>query len=426
MIHHLKNILLPLFVFGLHALSLAQIMIPNPSFEDTILREFPPEPWQHLSTPDHQPGNWSVTAPAYHGNYYLGMVTRSNGTQEHTFVRVDIPAGQEWNMIFWISGTSDIYGNGGREPCRINFWVSDTTPDAPASYRKRIYQSDLAPLDGWESRIFNFSTEQAAKYLILQSEFSDPSDPTWANVFIDHLSPIYQGRIIMDAGPDTTLCEGDSLVLTSSHPDMTLSMGFGLKTDRLVIRFPGLYTIHYHYRDLVVVDSLRVQVNAYPRFQLPADTAICEGESFSVAPNPIPNATEFSWSDGLTGPERIIERPGLYELTAWKGECLFTDTIVVGSTVCTHTLEMPNVFSPNGDGYNDLFLPMEALNVIDPTWIIFDRWGREIFQSTSLHPGWDGTWHRAPMPAGTYYWVLSFLDPRQQRHIKKGYVVLLR
>jgi gliding motility-associated-like protein len=84
------------------------------------------------------------------------------------------------------------------------------------------------------------------------------------------------------------------------------------------------------------------------------------------------------------------------------------------------TITLPNIFTPNGDGDNDRFVPFEAF---PGNWIltIFNRWGVEVFATENLSQGWNGD----DSPSATYYWVLQ---PRygQQGESRAGYVMLVR
>jgi len=65
-------------------------------------------------------------------------------------------------------------------------------------------------------------------------------------------------------------------------------------------------------------------------------------------------------------------------------------------------IEMPNVFSPNGDGHNDRFLPLDYTGT--PGLLeVFNRWGQMIFSTRALAQGWSGN----DVPDGTYYFVVT-------------------
>jgi gliding motility-associated-like protein len=83
-------------------------------------------------------------------------------------------------------------------------------------------------------------------------------------------------------------------------------------------------------------------------------------------------------------------------------------------------ITLPNIFTPNGDGENDRFLPFEAF---PGNWqlTVFDRWGSTVFETTNLSQGWSGV----DSSEGTYYWVLQPRDG-QQGESRAGYVTLVR
>jgi gliding motility-associated-like protein len=88
---------------------------------------------------------------------------------------------------------------------------------------------------------------------------------------------------------------------------------------------------------------------------------------------------------------------------------------------------VPNSFTPNGDGQNDVFMPVgEAGNIISVE--VFSRWGEILFQSkNNPNPMWDGTNGKNICPDGTYYYVVKYSIPRLgEEGTQTGYVTLLR
>lgn len=70
-----------------------------------------------------------------------------------------------------------------------------------------------------------------------------------------------------------------------------------------------------------------------------------------------------------------------------------------------YNLEMPTGFTPNGDGYNDLFLPIEFIGFEHLKIEIFNRWGDLIYTSSNLMQGWNGKYNGRISVDGTYFWV---------------------
>lgn len=76
----------------------------------------------------------------------------------------------------------------------------------------------------------------------------------------------------------------------------------------------------------------------------------------------------------------------------------------INISIANSILEMPNAFSPNGDGINDIYKAKAThRSIIEFKAYIFNRWGQKIFEWTDINGGWDGTWHGKQVKDGTYY-----------------------
>jgi len=88
---------------------------------------------------------------------------------------------------------------------------------------------------------------------------------------------------------------------------------------------------------------------------------------------------------------------------------------------------IPNAFSPNEDGLNDEFRP--SINGYEPEnykMYIFNRWGNQIFESTDLMHGWNGTYKNSESPQDVYIWLIIYDDLNKQEKSKTGVVTLIR
>lgn len=92
-----------------------------------------------------------------------------------------------------------------------------------------------------------------------------------------------------------------------------------------------------------------------------------------------------------------------------------------------NTFFAPNVFTPNGDGLNDQFLPTGILiGVTEYRLRVWTRWGELIFTSDNPKVGWDGSFNGRESPGGGYLWDAQFLDVNGDDMAFKGGVVLVR
>ncbi len=119
-----------------------------------------------------------------------------------------------------------------------------------------------------------------------------------------------------------------------------------------------------------------------------------------------------------------VEGDAEYYLAQWDFKYDLTwDTVRVILDYCPE-LELPNVFTPNGDGHNELWRPIgEDIGQVELS--IYSRWGRSVYTysgALSSFGGWDG----GSSPAGTYYVVVRALAPDGLAMEQKGILTLLR
>ena len=102
------------------------------------------------------------------------------------------------------------------------------------------------------------------------------------------------------------------------------------------------------------------------------------------------------------GSDKIV-----YRVTAFKkgNNNMFSvsNTVEITPPVSVY---IPNAFTPDGDGLNDIFIPV-GKGITEYTLQIFDRWGELIFQSSDFNKGWDGTYKSEPVPMGSYVYKIS-------------------
>jgi len=90
------------------------------------------------------------------------------------------------------------------------------------------------------------------------------------------------------------------------------------------------------------------------------------------------------------------------------------------------TLYIPSVFTPNGDGVNDIFLVFSPKKITDFDMLISNRSGTVIFRSKDINIGWNGEIANTPAPQGTYAYIIMFKDSYGRKQIKKGTINLMR
>jgi gliding motility-associated-like protein len=125
----------------------------------------------------------------------------------------------------------------------------------------------------------------------------------------------------------------------------------------------------------------------------------------------------------------VYAQAGTYTVTlfATKGTCLATYSQVIRVDIPSK-LEVPNVFTPNGDNSNDIFF-VNTANLDEITALIFDRWGNKIYELTTNkgNIAWDGKSNTGKeAPDGTYFYVITAKGKDGVNYETKGTVSLFR
>ncbi|MCK7555213.1 gliding motility-associated C-terminal domain-containing protein [Chitinophaga sedimenti] len=233
-----------------------------------------------------------------------------------------------------------------------------------------------------------------------------------------------------ELGPDRIICPDGRFTIDARTADAaTYLWNDGDRSPIKSIDRAGTYilSIMDKYCYDVKSDSIKVRVAGAPKVSLGNDTMICRGLTYTIKPKLLEDATHIRWSNGQTGPSINVTEPGTYTVTAYNDCGSTTDEIVVDFMECESKPDIPNAFSPNGDGRNDIFRPVVRGPMYDYELRIFNRWGQIVFMSKDLHKGWDGTFKGKPVDNSTFVWWMSYKKVQNGPvFILKGEVTVIR
>jgi large repetitive protein len=88
-------------------------------------------------------------------------------------------------------------------------------------------------------------------------------------------------------------------------------------------------------------------------------------------------------------------------------------------------LFVPNVFSPDGNGVNDVLF-VDGKNIMELNLQVYNRWGNLVFQSTSLTKGWDGMYQGQPVNQGVFVYMLTGRYKNGEVFEQKGTITVVR
>ena len=172
----------------------------------------------------------------------------------------------------------------------------------------------------------------------------------------------------------------------------------------------------------------------------PADTTVMQGSIITLnsvfGGYPSSAITSYTWipATGLscytcanpidsTGP--YTDTLSTYVLiVTYNSGCIVSDSVTIHMELLGISA-IPDAFSPNGDGKNDTFMILTKA-VSSARLSIYNRWGEQVYTSTDINQGWDGTYKGVPQPTGVYtlFYTVVYLDGKTES--RTGSVTLLR
>ena len=230
-------------------------------------------------------------------------------------------------------------------------------------------------------------------------------------------------NLSVDIGPDTTVCNQTAFILDAGNQPLDYTWQDGSKGSSLSVNTTGLYIVTASDGVCAVKDSVQVNFNKKPEFNLGEDKAFCNGDVFILGNN-LPNIYSYAWEDGSTSPVRSVSKTGAFKLTAFNECGSFADEVIIRPGDCT--LGVPNAFTPNGDGKNDVFKISKTNPLSGFSMQVFNRWGQKVFESRDQSQGWNGDIGGRNCDPGNYPYVIQYRKDDGNTVVLKGVLLLIR
>jgi len=157
------------------------------------------------------------------------------------------------------------------------------------------------------------------------------------------------------------------------------------------------------------------------------DTTICESDKLDIELT-YPNYVNYIWQDSSTQANFTINKAGIYFVKVFDGCTSTSDTVTIKTKDCTCFFYVPTGFSPNNDGFNDIFLPFnKCASFSDYNLSVYNRWSEIVFKTNDVTIGWNGFFKDKLQMTDSYVWYLEYFDIRQNEKIfLKGTINLIR
>lgn len=246
------------------------------------------------------------------------------------------------------------------------------------------------------------------------------------------------------AGPADTLCPGKSVQLQGSGGVQYLwSPGTNLNDSTVANPTVDQPISTVTYRLTVTgangcrsIDSAATTVVVLPppKVSAGADTVVVIGQPVQLNAVDVDGSgfTSYAWSPAqglsdpnIANPTAVITGDITYTVLATDPSgCSATATVVIGA-VSTANIIVPNAFTPNNDGHNDI-LRVNAFGVQLKYFRVYNRYGQLVFASSDAGAGWDGYISGQPAAPGAYVWTAAGVGDHGLLLERMGTVILIR
>ena len=195
----------------------------------------------------------------------------------------------------------------------------------------------------------------------------------------------------------------------------------------------GEYLLRYQQGDICngTADTFLISLVDPPSLILSNDTTVYAGQEVQLS---VSGANFYTWQPAgslncanCSDPLFTADTTTLFVVTGTAStNCEATDSLLI-TVLPELKFDLPNAFTPNGDGSNDVFLPVFKGEVFEQFHLkIYSRWGKLVYESRLPTQGWNGTVDGVPLPSDVYVYVFGYRFTDGRSGQESGDVSLLR
>ncbi|MEO7523310.1 MAG: gliding motility-associated C-terminal domain-containing protein, partial [Ferruginibacter sp.] len=347
------------------------------------------------------------------------------------------------NTTFYVSATSGVC-EGPRSPLTV---IVNSTPAAPAVGGPVTYcqASVVPPLSATGSNLLWYdgpsggtgSTSAPANYTSVVGN---------TTYYVSQTTGICEGprasinvtiNPYPNLGPNLqdTVCFGDSVNLSAKFNTTGFTIKWTLEGVEVAtpeaVKATGVYQLEAT-NSVGCSDTVLVAVKIQP--VVPAfagnDTTAIKGAPHMLLGS---GGASYTWTPAFPlnamdaqYPLATLDHDQLFTVTVTDiAGCIGTDKVFV-KVYDGPTYYVPNAFSPNGDGLNDIFRVVPVGIAYTDYFKIFNRFGQLVFESNEWMKGWDGSFRGKKQPIGNYVWVLKGMNKYGKVVEMKGTVLIIQ
>lgn len=352
----------------------------------------------------------TINLPNFTGDSLLisGVFTTSQGCVVNKFVSIAVyetPETPDLSVISTICAQDKII-------LSLNNFLS---PDQQFHYQSNVNFTELG-----NQLLYNTLMQDTVIQFVSYIQSPHCTSDTLFNSYVVNPLPVF------DLGNDSLLfCLGVGTQLEGPLGYTSYQWSTGETTPSISVTQTGIYELVVTDQQGCIFTSNIHVIGDWPLFQFDADSIeFCFGDKIElVAPA---GFEQYQWNTGANQNFINVTETGQYILVITdKNGCTYSDTLFAQGGQC-EVVSLPNVFTPNGDGYNDKFT-LNPYGLVAYKMVIFNRWGNNLREVSSNEGGWDGKDRFGnEMTAGVYFFVAIVDYINKSSEELKGTIQLIK
>ncbi|MBX2935331.1 MAG: gliding motility-associated C-terminal domain-containing protein [Ferruginibacter sp.] len=315
---------------------------------------------------------------------------------------------------------------GGSKYCKANPLASFKIVKNPLCIRKTYWQADTTSIKILNKTDTSLDVEFLRSYRgYLYAGFGG------CNLKDSIYLEVYDVKPPVKLGKDTLLCPGNTITLHAGPGFKKYKWQNNDSTEYFNASLPGLY--HVTVVDScgnISTDSINIS-NSDTSLNIPAFQNICLTDTANIIfPPDINNITWNPTTNSVFNNNTLMLYPAqntVYSITAQRQvNCPILKTTTITVKPCNKIVFIPNSFTPNNDGLNDIFKATSNWSLQFFNLTIYNRYGNKIFETNNIAQGWDGNFKNTKQPMGGYIYHCTYSFTSGQQQNIKGYFLLIK
>jgi gliding motility-associated-like protein len=227
----------------------------------------------------------------------------------------------------------------------------------------------------------------------------------------------------LELGPDVSICVDEEAVFNIPEPGQWSGGSF---SDQFSTNSSGTYGVTIVEGPCSVTDSVSVSTRPLPFVDLPNEMIGCVDQGVVISASHPANSSYY-WNNGDTSPNTIVYESGLYVVAVTNDCGTIQDQVEVSYEDCSYTIYLPNSFTPDNDGINDVW-KIETYNIAKIHFHLFNRFGEKVLETEDPHFVWTGEMNEGSFysPDGIYSYHLTYESTEGDVGTRKGIIILVR